>query len=93
VTNQRETTQIHPVCPRAGNRFIQPLSGNVAVPHPWWNATVPGLGHRDQQRTGLVLDAYFSATKVQWLLHNTPGPHARAAGPVSVWDGRHVVTL
>ena len=31
-----------------------------------------------QQKTGLVIDAYFSGTKVRWLLDNVPG--ARVAG-------------
>jgi glycerol kinase len=32
-----------------------------------------------QQKTGLVLDAYFSATKVQWILNNIPGAKDKAA--------------
>ncbi|RRD43390.1 glycerol kinase [Comamonadaceae bacterium OH3737_COT-264] len=31
-----------------------------------------------QQKTGLIVDAYFSATKLQWLLENIPGARARA---------------
>ena len=31
-----------------------------------------------QKKTGLVLDAYFSGTKLQWLLDNVPGARARA---------------
>jgi glycerol kinase len=31
-----------------------------------------------QSRTGLMIDAYFSATKIQWLLENTPGIRERA---------------
>jgi glycerol kinase len=31
-----------------------------------------------QQKTGLVLDAYFSATKLAWLLDNTPNARRRA---------------
>jgi glycerol kinase len=26
-----------------------------------------------QKKTGLVLDAYFSGTKVKWILDNVPG--------------------
>jgi glycerol kinase len=42
-------------------------------------------------RTGLVLDPYFSATKLEWLLHNVPGLRARAeqgelaAGTIDCW--------
>ena len=32
-----------------------------------------------RERTGLVLDAYFSATKLRWLLDNVKGAEARAA--------------
>lgn len=31
-----------------------------------------------QQKTGLVLDSYFSGTKVKWLLENIPSARARA---------------
>lgn len=32
-----------------------------------------------QQRTGLLLDPYFSATKIAWILDNVPGARERAA--------------
>ena len=32
-----------------------------------------------QRKTGLVIDAYFSATKVQWILQNVKGAKSRAA--------------
>lgn len=37
-------------------------------------------GYEDlfRQKTGLVLDAYFSGTKVKWLLENVPGLRERA---------------
>jgi len=44
-----------------------------------------------QRKTGLVLDAYFSATKVQWILQNVKGAKARAAkgelafGTIDTW--------
>jgi len=31
-----------------------------------------------QRKTGLVVDAYFSATKVEWILKNVPGARAKA---------------
>ncbi len=42
-------------------------------------------------RTGLVLDAYFSGTKIAWLLDNVPGSRERARngelafGTVDTW--------
>jgi glycerol kinase len=50
-----------------------------------------GLEARIAAKTGLVLDAYFSATKLAWLLDNVPGARARAAagslafGTVDSW--------
>ncbi len=44
-----------------------------------------------QRKTGLVLDAYFSATKVQWILQSVKGAKARAAkgelafGTIDAW--------
>jgi glycerol kinase len=54
-----------------------------------------------QRKTGLELDAYFSATKLQWLLDHVPGAPARAEqgelafGTIDSWlafklSGRHV---
>jgi glycerol kinase len=37
-----------------------------------------GLAEFIQARTGLVIDAYFSATKIQWFLKNLPGVRERA---------------
>lgn len=37
-----------------------------------------GLADDIRQRTGLVVDAYFSGTKVAWILDNVPGARARA---------------
>jgi glycerol kinase len=43
------------------------------------------------EKTGLVLDAYFSGTKVRWILDHMPGAHERAArgelcfGTVDTW--------
>jgi glycerol kinase len=44
-----------------------------------------------RDRTGLVLDPYFSGTKLEWLLHNVPGVRERAgrgdlaAGTIDTW--------
>ena len=40
-----------------------------------------------QQKTGLILDAYFSATKVQWILDNVKGARKKAERRRScVWN-------
>ena len=47
-----------------------------------------------RERTGLVLDPYFSATKIEWLLRNVEGAERAAFGTVDSWllfklTGRH----
>jgi len=37
-----------------------------------------GAGEMVSAKTGLVLDPYFSATKVRWILDHVPGARARA---------------
>jgi len=37
-----------------------------------------GAGETISSKTGLVIDPYFSATKVKWILDNVPGARARA---------------
>jgi glycerol kinase len=50
-----------------------------------------GAGALIQQKTGLLIDAYFSASKIRWLLDHVPGAQARAAagqlafGTVDSW--------
>lgn len=50
-----------------------------------------GWSERIQQKTGLVIDAYFSATKLKWLLDAMPGLRKRAEkgevlfGNVDTW--------
>ena len=50
-----------------------------------------GLADRLRAKTGLVLDAYFSATKIQWILEHVPGARAAArrgdllCGTVDTW--------
>jgi glycerol kinase len=53
-------------------------------------------GHEDlvRERTGLVLDPYFSGTKIEWLLRNEPAAEAAVFGTVDSWlafklTGRH----
>ena len=50
-----------------------------------------GLTDTFRQKTGLVIDPYFSATKIRWLLENVPGAKRRAEegsllfGTVETW--------
>jgi glycerol kinase len=50
-----------------------------------------GAGPAVQQKTGLLIDAYFSASKIRWILDHVPGARARAEagtlafGTVDTW--------
>ena len=37
-----------------------------------------GLTDSFRKKTGLVIDAYFSATKIRWILDHVPGARERA---------------
>ena len=77
ITNQRETTIIWD---RATGRPIH----NAIV---WQDRRTSEIcdrlkadGHEElvRNRSGLVIDAYFSGSKIKWLLDNVPGARARA---------------
>jgi glycerol kinase len=77
VANQRETTVIW------NRRTGRPIHNAIV----WQDRrTAPFCdqlkleGHAGtiQQKTGLMIDAYFSASKVRWLLDNVPGARAAA---------------
>ncbi len=77
LTNQRETTVVW-------DRGTGAAIGPALV---WQDRrTAPFCeSHRDRrawisERTGLVLDPYFSATKIAWLLDHVPGARGRAEG-------------
>jgi glycerol kinase len=50
-----------------------------------------GLGSYVRDKTGLLIDAYFSGTKIKWILDNVPGARRRAErgellfGTVDTW--------
>ncbi len=90
ITNQRETTIVW-----------DKISGK-----PVYNAIVwqcrrtagicdklasDGLGAYIRDKTGLLIDAYFSGTKIKWILDNVPGARERAErgqllfGTVDTW--------
>ena len=77
ITNQRETTL---VWDRETGRPV----GNAIV---WQDRRTAGFcdrlradGHENtiRERTGLVLDAYFSGSKVRWILDNVTGARQKA---------------
>ena len=90
VTNQRETTivwdretgepEYHAIVwqDRRTADFCEQLKAD-------------GAGPMIQEKTGLLIDAYFSATKIRWILDNVPGARKKAAagrlafGTVDSW--------
>jgi len=90
ITNQRETTVVW------NRRTGLPIHNAIV----WQDrrgeplcADLRAHGHADTIRasTGLVVDAYFSATKIRWILDHVPGAHIAAAqgelafGTVDSW--------
>jgi len=90
ITNQRETTVVW------DRRTGQPIAPAIV----WQDRRTAALcdqlklqGHglEIQKKTGLVLDAYFSATKIAWLLDHTPGARRLSAqghlafGTIDTW--------
>ncbi len=90
ITNQRETTI---VWERASGKAIY----NAIVWQDRRTASfcdelkAKGLDKLIQEKTGLIVDAYFSATKVKWILDNVDGAREKAVkgelcfGTVDSW--------
>jgi glycerol kinase len=90
ITNQRETTLLW------DRRSGEPVHNAIV----WQDRRTAGFcdelkraGHSNliQKKTGLVIDAYFSGSKLRWLLDNVPGVRERAGrgelafGTVDTW--------
>jgi len=90
ITNQRETTVVW------NRRTGQPIHNAIV----WQDRRAEPLcahlreqGHAERVRasTGLLIDAYFSGSKIRWILDNVPGAHLAAAqgelafGTVDSW--------
>ena len=64
---------------RRASPSIRRLSGRTGAPPRCaasWSAT--GAGETVSAKTGLVIDPYFSATKVKWILDHVAGARAKA---------------
>lgn len=77
ITNQRETTVVWDRATGA------PIHHAIVWQDRRTAATCDrlkarGLAPLIRRKTGLVVDAYFSGTKVEWILRNVPGARARA---------------
>jgi glycerol kinase len=79
ITNQRETTVIWDRS--TGRPIFNAIVWQDRRTAPLCDALKNrGLLRTIQDKTGLVIDAYFSGTKIQWLLDHVPGARAAAAG-------------
>jgi len=90
ITNQRETTVVW-----------DRMTGKPVAPAIVWqcrrtaelveNLVDKGWGDKIRAKTGLVPDAYFSATKIKWILDNVEGVSERAErgellfGTIDTW--------
>ena len=90
ITNQRETTVVW------NRKTGQPIYNAIV----WQDRRAEpvcarlreqGMAAAVQEKTGLIIDAYFSGTKLQWILDNVPGARDMAAkgdlafGTVDTW--------
>ena len=90
ITNQRETTIVwdkvtgEPVC----NAIVWQDRRTAPYCDELMNK---GLADIFRLKTGLIIDPYFSATKIRWILQNVPGAHEKAEagrllfGTVETW--------
>jgi glycerol kinase len=90
LTNQRETGIVwdketgRPIY----NAIVWASRHSVDIVQGWVDA---GIGDLIQERTGLIPDAYYTASKIRWILDQVPGAQGRAergellAGTVDTW--------
>ena len=90
ITNQRETTIVWDR--RTGEPVYHAIVWQCRRTSGFCDELrARGLTERLREKTGLVLDAYFSATKLHWLLEHVPGVRERAErgellfGTVETW--------
>lgn len=90
ITNQRETTIVWDK--ETGNPVYRAIVWQCRRTADYCNK-LKQLGYADmiRQKTGLLLDAYFSGTKIKWILDNVEGARQRAKegkllfGTVDTW--------
>ena len=77
ITNQRETTILWDR--RTGEPIHNAIVWQCRRTAPFCDGLkAQGLGETIAEKTGLFIDAYFSASKIRWLLDNVPGARERA---------------
>jgi len=77
ITNQRETALVWDK--HTGKPVFNAIVWQSRLTVPICDALkAKGFDKEIRERTGLVTDAYFSGTKVKWILDNVPGVRAKA---------------
>lgn len=90
ITNQRETTIVWDA------ETGEPVYNAIVWQDRRTSEYCDGLKGQNltgfiREKTGLIIDAYFSATKIRWILENVPGARAKAEagklrfGTVDTW--------
>lgn len=90
ITNQRETTIVWDK--KTGEPVYHAIVWQCRRTSEYCDELKErGLTDKFRQKTGLVIDAYFSGTKLKWILDNVPGVRERAEkgellfGTVETW--------
>jgi glycerol kinase len=90
ITNQRETTVLWDR--RTGMPIYNAIVWQCRRTAPFCDELIEkGFDKLIREKTGLIIDAYFSATKIKWLLDNVPNARNLAAqgnllfGNVDTW--------
>ena len=77
ITNQRETTIVWDR--NTGEPVYNAIVWQCRRTSEYCDELIDrGLADRIREKTGLMIDAYFSATKLRWILENVPGVRERA---------------
>ena len=90
ITNQRETTIVWDK--NTGEPVYHAIVWQCRRTSEYCDSLKEkGLADKFRAKTGLVIDAYFSGTKIKWILDNVPGARAKAEagdllfGTVETW--------
>ena len=76
ITNQRETTVVWDK--ETGLPLYNAIVWQDRRTSDYCDSIRTEYGDMIRQKTGLIIDSYFSATKVRWILENVPGARLKA---------------
>lgn len=90
ITNQRETTIVWDA--ETGEPVYNAIVWQDGRTYEFCDGLIAaGLTDKVREKTGLILNPYFSGTKIRWILENVPGARAKAEagklrfGTVDTW--------